>query len=131
MTTFLFNLLAIGAERVPLSGPLGWTLVIISISVVFVALIILYFIYTFLGKLSSGEIQIGRKSPDKEVAAAIALALACENGGGEEEIAAIATALHLCDADSVHDIEPGIITIVPRNSNWNIKGRNFRKSINK
>ena len=131
MTIFLFNLLATGAERIPLSGPFGWTLVIISISVVFIALVILYYIYTLLGKFSSGEIQFGRKSPDQEVAAAIALALECENAGGEEEIAAIAAALHLCNADSVHDIEPGIITIVPRNSNWNIKGRNFRKLIGK
>ena len=112
--------------------PHGWTLTLISVSVVFAALIVLYFVYSFSGSLFSGKFKRTPKpkkavkgTPDAEVAAAIALALDMENGG--DVYAAIATAVHLYFNDSVHDVEPGIITIVRKESVWNNKLLNFRK----
>jgi hypothetical protein len=47
MTTFLFSLMLLtaGGDRMAVTDPHGWTLTIISVSCVFTALIILYFIY--------------------------------------------------------------------------------------
>ena len=58
-------------------------------------------------------------------AAAIALALDMEQDG--DTYAAIATAVHLYLNDAVHDIEPGIITIVRKDSAWNNKSLTFRQ----
>ena len=136
MTTFLFSLLSTaGGERMAQTDPHGWTLTLISVSVVFAALIILYFVYNLSGKIFSGELKTAankakrvlpganRESP--EVAAAIALALDMEQDG--DVYAAIATAVHLYLTDTVHDAEPGIITIVRKDSAWNNKQLNFRK----
>ena len=133
MTTFLYSLLlTAGGDRMAQTDPHGWTLTLISVSVVFAALIVLYFVYSFSGSLFSGKFKRTPKpkkavkgTPDAEVAAAIALALDMENGG--EVYAAIATAVHLYFNDSVHDVEPGIITIVRKESAWNNKLLNFRK----
>lgn len=133
MTTFLYSLLlTAGGDRMASIDPHGWTLTLISVSVVFAALIVLYFVYSFSGSLFSGKFKRTPKpkkavkgTPDAEVAAAIALALDMENGG--DVYAAIATAVHLYFNDSVHDVEPGIITIVRKESAWNNKSLNFRK----
>lgn len=113
--------------------PHGWTLTLISVSVVFSALIILYFIYSFSGNLFSGKYNRAPKAPkavrgeaDGEVAAAIALALEAEAGGETE--AAIAAALHLYLSDAVHDVESGVITLRRSPSAWDDKQSNFRKS---
>ena len=45
--------------------PHGWTLTIISVSTVFAALIILYFIYNFSGNIFSGKYKRKSKSPEK------------------------------------------------------------------
>lgn len=131
MTTYLYSLLSTGAERLAQSDPHGFTLTIISVLVVFAALIILYGIYTLSGLLFSGKIKLKRdKKPttvEDEVAVAIALALR-QHLGGEEEKAAIATALHLYLNNSVHDIESGIITIQKSETLWANKQRLFRKS---
>ena len=101
--------------------PHGAIITLVSVSVVFTALIILYFAYTFIGKLSSGEMKfrwperkkaetkVKGKSPEGEVAAAIALALDQEMNG--EVYAAISMALHQYLNDTVHDNESYIITI--------------------
>lgn len=100
--------------------PHGAIITLVSVSVVFVALIILYFAYTFIGKLSSGELKFKmpeRKKaakpaaggPTPEEAAAIALALDQEMNG--EVYAAIGMALHQYLNDTVHDMESYIITI--------------------
>ncbi len=133
MTTFLYNLLlTAGGDRMMETDPHGWTLTLISVSVVFTALIVLYFIYSFSGGLFSGKFKRAPKpkkaakgTPDAEVAAAIALALDMECSW--EEYAAIATAVHLYLNDAVHDVEPGIVTIVRKESAWNDKQLNFRK----
>ena len=133
MTTFLYSfILTAGGDRMMQTDPHGWTLTLISVSVVFTALIVLYFIYSFSGNIFSGKFKRAPKarkavkgSPDAEVAAAIALALDMEQSG--DEYAAIATAVHLYLNDTVHDVEPGIVTIVRKDSPWNNKQLNFRK----
>ncbi len=134
MTTFLYNLLPLtaGGDRMAEIDPHGWTLTLISVSVVFAALIVLYFIYNFSGNIFSGKYKRAPKPKkakkgelDGAVAAAITLALEAEAGGEAE--AAIATALHLFLSDAVHDIEPGIVTIRKASSAWDDKQLNFRK----
>lgn len=145
MTTSLCNIvLTAGADRMAATDPHGWTLTIISVGVVFIALIILYGLYSLSGKVFSGELKADakraaragkrlthavipgtdRESPD-EVAAAVALALDMEQDG--DTYAAIATAVHLYLSDSVHDIEPGIVTITRKDTAWNSKELTFRK----
>lgn len=99
--------------------PHGAIITLVSVSVVFVALIVLYFAYTFIGKLSSGGIKfrmpkkekaaVTKGAPEGEIAAAIALALDQEMNG--EVYAAISMALHQYLNDTVHDNESYIITI--------------------
>ena len=133
MTTFLYSLLLTGGgDRMAQTDPHGWTLTLISVSVVFTALIVLYFVYSLSGSIFSGKFKRTPKpakakggTPDAEVAAAIALALDMENSG--DVYAAIATAVHLYLNDAVHDVEPGIVTIVRKESGWNNKSLNFRK----
>lgn len=145
MTTCLCNIvLTAGADRMAATDPHGWTLTIISVGVVFIALIILYGLYSLSGMVFSGELKADakkaahagkrltravipgtdRESPD-EVAAAIALAFDMEQDG--DTYAAIATAVHLYLSDSVHDIEPGIVTITRKDTAWNSKELTFRR----
>lgn len=112
--------------------PHGAIITLVSVTVVFTALVILYFAYNFTGKLASGELdlaktfkwlrkktagKVSRKDaktasaghPTDEEAAAISLALDQEFNG--ETYAAIAMALHQHLNDTVHDTESYIITI--------------------
>ena len=101
--------------------PHGLIITLVSVAVVFVALVILYFAYTFIGKAINGKIDFRRcfrscrkasasdKCPSDEEAAAIALALDQELNG--EAYAAIAMAMHQYLNDTVHDTERYIITI--------------------
>ena len=103
--------------------PHGAIITLVSVTVVFAALVILYFAYTFIGKLSSGQIKLTlpkRKpktakpaetggAPSPEVAAAIAMALDQEMNG--EVYAAIGMAMHQYLNDTVHEMESYIITI--------------------
>ena len=133
MTTYLFNLLlTAGGDRMMETVPHGWTLTLISVTVVFAALIVLYFVYSLSGSIFSGKFKRAPKAkkavkgtPDAEVAAAIAVALDMENSG--DVYAAIATAVHLYLNDTVHDVEPGIVTITRKDSGWNNKALTFRK----
>lgn len=124
-------LLTAGGDRMAQIDPHGWTLTLISVSVVFAALIVLYFVYSLSGGIFSGKFKRKRSvipssaEGSPEVAAAIALALDMENGG--DVYAAIATAVHLYLNDAVHDVEPGIITIVRKESGWNNKALTFRQ----
>ena len=120
--------------------PHGWILTVVSVSVVFCALALLWFLFWVLfdrpakkktasaapGMTKGKRPVIPSDSEESEVAAAIALALDMETGG--DTYAAIATAVHLYLADTVHDIEPGIVTIRRSESAWNNKSLNFRKS---
>lgn len=105
--------------------PHGAIITLVSVSVVFSALIILYFAYTLIGKISSGEFSLPKRTrktvktvkskegvPSPEEAAAIALALDQEMNG--ETYAAIGLALHQYLNKTVHDNESYIITIKRR-----------------
>ena len=101
--------------------PHGLIITLVSVAVVFSALVILYFAYTFIGKAINGKVDFRRcfrscrkasasgKCPSDEEAAAIALALDQELNG--EAYAAIAMAMHQYLNDTVHDTESYIITI--------------------
>ncbi len=122
--------------------PYGWILSVVSVSVVFSALALLWFLFWLLfdrpakkemagqaghdgKKAQERHARPDRASQSDEVAAAIALALDMETGG--DTYAAIATAVHLYLTQSVHDVEPGIVTIRRTESGWNNKALNFRK----
>ena len=134
MNTFILlqfsETVAAKSADMAMRDPHGAIITLVSVSVVFTALIVLYFAYTFIGKLSSGQIDLSswikkvrsacsRKpsatpqgaegAPSPEVAAAIALALDQEMNG--EVYAAISMALHQYLNDTVHDMESYIITI--------------------
>ena len=121
-----------GAERMAQTDPHGLTLSLIAVITVFSALLVLYFIYSFIGKASRRSIdgvsrrRASGKDIDKETVAAIALALEAESGLETEAAIAVALELHLRNA--VHDAEPGFITIVPQGSAWSDKSFTFRKS---
>lgn len=114
------NVLQKSAEMAE-KDPHGLIITLVSVSVVFCALVVLYFAYSFIGKLSSGSISLPKRKkkdvtksvkggqPSEEEAAAIALALDQELNG--ETYAAIGMALHQYLNDTVHDIESYIITI--------------------
>lgn len=126
--------------------PHGWILSIVSVSVVFSALAILWFLFWLLfdrpakkaakagdasttlsmtkGKQGKRAV-IPSEAEESQVAAAIALALDMEAGG--DTYAAIATAVHLYLNDAIHDVEPGIVTIRRSESGWTNKALNFRK----
>ena len=101
--------------------PHGIIITVVSVAVVFTALVVLYFAYTFIGKAVNGKFdwkslvrRFKRKSkgkgmPSEEEAAAIAMALDQELNG--ETYAAIGLALHQYLNDTVHDNESYIITI--------------------
>ena len=122
-----------GAERMAQTDPHGLTLSLIAVTTVFTALLVLYFIYSFIGKASrrglgssAPEPKAPAKGIDDETAAAIALALEAESGSEVEAAIALAIELHLRNA--VHDAEPGFITIAPQGSAWSDKSLTFRKS---
>ena len=130
---------ATNGELMKERDPHGWILSITSVSVVFAALAILWFLFWLLfdrqakkkaglssrASLSSRGRRPSGSQDEAEVAAAIALALDMECSG--EEYAAIATAVHLYLSDAVHDVEPGIVTIVRKESGWNNKTLTFRR----
>ena len=115
--------------------PHGWTLSLVAVSVVFSALLILFIVYSLSGNIFTGKFKrkprekSAKGVPDGETAAAIAMALA-QYRGSDPEMAAIAAALLLYLSESVHDTEPGIITIkreIP--SDWGNKALLFRKKV--
>lgn len=104
--------------------PHGLIITLVSVAVVFSALVILYFAYAFIGKTVNGRLDLRsmfpcRKRatvtagiPSKEEAAAIAMALDQELNG--EVYAAIGMAMHQYLNDTVHDTESYMITIKRR-----------------
>ena len=102
-------------------------------------MIILWWLFSLLGKVSGSSSKpnggketaagkVNAKASGKltpEVAAAISLALDQEMNG--EVYAAISTALHLYNEESVHDQESFVITIRRKESGWNNKEQNFRQ----
>lgn len=129
------------AQIIKENDPHGYTLTVVSISVVFLALLILFGIYNLSGKFFSGQIKLRNpfKRSDKPARAAaltaagneeeiaLAIAMALQNECGGEAEAAIALALHRYLSESAHDAEPFVITLQPRRSPWSDKSKLFRK----
>ena len=134
MNTFILlqvsEQVAIKSAEMAARDPHGIIITAVSVSVVFFALIILYFAYTFIGKLTSGQIKMpqiklpslrkkaaakadGASHPTPEEMAAIAMALESKRSG--EVYAAIGLALHQHMNEKVHDNESYVITIKRRN----------------
>ena len=116
-----------GAARMQQVDPHGWTLSLVAVTVVFSALLILFLLYSLSGGIFTGRFKRKPRTPDAETAAAIALALS-QYTSDDSDAVAIAAALHLYLSDSIHDIEPGIVTIrrdVP--STWGDKTLTLRK----
>lgn len=124
------------AQKMARTDPHGFILSLVAVSVVFSALAILWFFFWLLferpakrkaqPKKAPVAKPVAGKSPDAEVAAAIAMALDMEQGG--DTYAAIAMALHLYLGEAVHDNESFVITIQPaKASGWNNKAQTFRK----
>ena len=111
------------------TDPHGWVLTLIAVMVVFTALLILAFIFGWVGNLNKRPKKDkvepkGQVTP--EIAAAITMALSQESGG--EVYAAIALALDDFIRGGIHDTESFIITIKPSaGSTWADKAQNFRQ----
>ena len=111
------------------TDPHGWVLTLIAVMVVFSALLILAFIFGWVGNLNKRPKKDkvepkGQVTP--EIAAAITMALSQESGG--EVYAAIALALDDFIRGGIHDTESFIITIKPSaGSTWADKVQNFRQ----
>ncbi len=117
--------------------PHGWVLTLIAVMVVFTALMILSFIFRWIGntqqrprkeKVKKQKARKTVKTGDltPEVAAAISVALSQEFGG--EVYAAIALALDDYLGGGIHDAESFVITINPTpGSTWADKAQNFRQ----
>lgn len=114
-------------EKLKKDDPYGIGLALISMSVVFTALILIFIMLKIFGhvatksqnkatdKKADGFLSVptgSNKPADMETIAAIAMALEKSLGGNasDEEIAAIAMALYL-HLDSVHDEESEVVTI--------------------
>ncbi len=120
-----------------MNDPHGWTLTVVSVSVVFGSLAILFFIFQILGGYMSGRYSSRREerkaskvvkgvSADGQTAAAIALALMLNGGNEEETAAAIALALHL-SSGMTHDSESFTITFPTQDGPWSDKSLTLRK----
>ena len=123
-------------DQMKARDPHGWILSVVSVSVVFSALAILWFLFWLLfdrpaKKKMTGHESLKRHVPlhgadnGAEIAAAIALAMDMEADG--DTYAAIAAAVHLYLSETVHDRESGILTIRRTESAWSNKALNFRK----
>ena len=95
--------------------PHGIIITLVSVSMVFGALIMLYFAYTLIGKIASGQFKRPKRKTKasneitEEVAAAIAMAL--DQEFNSETYAAIGMALHQYFNETAHDEESYTITI--------------------
>lgn len=124
------------AQQMAEKDPHGFILTIVSVSVVFLSLAILWFLFTSLfkdkSKQTKKEAAPKKKASSKDVpmddATALAIALALEMEQGGDDIAAIAMALHLHLTQSVHDAESFVVTFQQGNSSaWRNKQLNFRQ----
>jgi len=114
-----------GAQKVAREDPHGWILTLVSVSVVFFALMLLWWLFATLFGQRKKKAPAA-KGMNPEVAAAISMALQSEFGS--EVYAAIGLALHEYLQDTVHDNESFIITIRPsEGSQWASKSQGFRR----
>jgi len=134
-------LLASNAENFAKNDPIGWMMAIISMSVVFSALVILFLCFKYLYPLFAwcglkmkksahrkkqleqitdrrAQSRRNMKVTDKETGEVIE---------DSELAAAIGVALFLKE-DGMHDQESNILTLAPNNSAWTGAGNNQKRS---
>lgn len=126
-----------GARRLAREDPHGYILTLVSVSVVFCALLILWWLFAAMFQSANKKHRAALAGQDQkkapapkgdvngEIAAAIAMAL---GSGSEDEVAAaIGMALDQWLSDTIHDTESFVVTIRrDGQSMWNNKALNFR-----
>ena len=134
--------LANNADNFLAHDPMGWMMAVISMSVVFVALLVLFlcFKYVYTGvaycivritKLFHRKKQyeaISEKRSNRDVSAKMTVKDAAGAVVNDEELAAaIGVALFLHE-DGMHDAESDVLTLMPAASAWTGAGQNLKKS---
>lgn len=116
-----------GSQKMAREDRYGLVLTVVSVGVVFSALIILWWLFSLLGRVSceKSSKRNEAKGMSPEVAAAIGLGLQKECSDGT--YAAIALALAMYNEESVHDKESFVITIKHHASQWNEREQGFRR----
>ena len=115
-------ILVSGAGAIAEMDPHGWILTLISLVIVFLSLLILYFVYAIAGGIASGQFKAQaeqrklrrsiRRHPEPD----------------EETAAAIAYALYLHAQEGAVEKEPGYLTTGSGPGPWSDKSLTLRKS---
>lgn len=100
--------------------PYGWMMAVLAMSVVFIALIVLYFLFKQISKIYT---RPGKQQSNAPAAPQAAPAPVSGKKGADDEVyAAIVAALEMWMEDNqLHDEESYVLTIVPNRSGWNDK----------
>lgn len=134
-------LMASDAEKFAQNDPIGWMMAVISMSVVFSALLILFLCFKYIYPLfawcglkmkkSAHRKKQFEQITDRRAQTQRNMKLVEKSSGKEvdddELAAAIGTALFL-HADGMHDHESNILTLAPGNSAWTGPGNNQKRS---
>ena len=109
-------------QRMKEMDPYGWMMAVLAMSVVFLALIILYFIFKQISKIYTRPAKT-QDNAKNTAAASSAPAAPADSKGSEDEInAAIVAALEMwMESNQLHDEESFVLTIAPSHSAWNDK----------
>lgn len=130
--------LANNADRFGEQDPIGWMMAVISMGVVFVALVILFLCFKYLyPTLAWCGLQIKKafhrkkqieQVNDRRAQASKARQEAKDSINNEEELAAIIAVGLFLNEDGMHDQESGVLTLAPSASAWTGAGNNQKKS---
>ncbi len=130
--------LANNADRFGEQDPIGWMMAIISMGVVFVALLILFLSFKYLyPTLAWCGLQIKKAFHRKKQIEQVNDRRAQANKKrqevkdsiqNEEELAAIIAVGLFLNEDGMHDQESGVLTLAPSASSWTGAGNNQKKS---
>lgn len=130
--------LANNADRFGEQDPFGWMMAIISMGVVFCALLVLFLSFKYLyPTLTWCGLQIKKafhrkkqieQVNDRRAQASKAHQEAKDSISNEEELAAIIAVGLFLNEDGMHDQESGVLTLAPSTSAWTGAGNNHKRS---
>lgn len=130
--------LANNADRFGEQDPIGWMMAIISMGVVFCALLVLFLSFKYLyPTLTWCGLQIKKafhrkkqieQVNDRRAQASKARQEAKDSISNEEELAAIIAVGLFLNEDGMHDQESGVLTLAPSTSAWTGAGNNHKRS---
>lgn len=130
--------LANNADRFGEQDPIGWMMAVISMGVVFVALVILFLCFKYLyPTLAWCGLQIKKafhrkkqieQVNDRRAQASKARQEVKDSINNEEELAAIIAVGLFLNEDGMHDQESGVLTLAPSASAWTGAGNNHKRS---